>query len=268
MLGRVESVIGPGEQLQGIRRAFQRNQSERNGHLGQRVSIVVERCVSDRLAQALGGADGARHGSLREDQHELLAADPGREVGRPQVGAHELSYLQQHGVPGGMPVGVVDLFEMVDVHHGDAQGLGGVEVALHDARQRLVEPAPVAEAGEGVAQGRLLELPAQGDVLLNGVVVRAHSLRQSDQQADGELVRGLGKPPEGLFVEHEELRRLFRCDRRSCGAAREQRQLPDGLALFNERERRVIQFHAQLARDHDIDTQIRLTPPQQSLARC
>src|SRR6266705_1155126 len=136
-------------------------------------------------------------------------------------------------------------------------------MALDDSRQRLVEPTPVAKAGEGVIEGRLLELPAQGDVLLYGVVVRAQSLCQADEQADRELVRGLGKPPEGFFVQHEELRGLFRCDRRSCSAAREQRQLAHGLALVYVRERRVIQFDAQQARDHDIHTQIRLTPPEE-----
>jgi hypothetical protein len=120
-----------------------------------------------------------------------------------------------------------------------------------------------------VTEGRLLELPAQVDVRLHGVAVRAHSLCQTDQQPDGELVRRLGKPPEGLFVQHEELRRLFRRDRRSRDAAREQRQLADGLTPVYVRERRasVIQFHTQQARDHDIDAQIRLTPPQQALAR-
>ena len=47
----------------------------------------------------------------------------------------------------------------------------------------------------------------------------------------------------------------------------EQRQLPDGLAPFYVGERRVIQLHAQQAREQDVDAQIRLTPPEQVLAR-
>jgi hypothetical protein len=88
---------------------------------------------------------------LGEDQREFLAADAGGGVGGPQVAAHDPPDLQQNGVPGGMPEAVVDPFEMVDVHHREAQRLGRVKVALHDAAQRLVEPAPVAEAGERVA---------------------------------------------------------------------------------------------------------------------
>src|SRR3979490_3301134 len=80
----------------------------------------------------------------------------------------------------------------------------------------------VREPGGGVTQGPVPELTAQNDALLQGVVVRAHSLCQADQQPHGELVRGLGKPPEGFLVQHEELRRLFRSDRRGRGAAREQ----------------------------------------------
>src|SRR4029077_50810 len=124
---------------------------------------------------------------------------------------------------GGMPEAVVDALEMVDVHHGDTKWLRRMQVALDDARQRLVEPEAVAEAREGVAQGRLLELPAQGDVLLDGLVVRAQSLGEAHQQADGELVRGLGKPPEGLLAQNQELRRLFRRDRRGRGASGEER---------------------------------------------
>jgi len=126
LLGRVECNIRPSKQLSGIHAPFQLSQPERNGHLRQRASIVLECGVGNRLAQPLDGADRARQRGLGEDEHELLAADARGKVDRPQVGADEPPDLQQHGVPGGMPVGVVHPLEMVDIHHRDAQGLGGV----------------------------------------------------------------------------------------------------------------------------------------------
>ena len=73
--------------------------------------------VPDRRAQPLGHDRAAVRVGLRQQHHELLAALPERQVDLAQPGAQPAGELDQHGVPGGVAVRVVDLLEVVQVEH-------------------------------------------------------------------------------------------------------------------------------------------------------
>ena len=108
------------------------------------------------------GEDGALlHVRLGEDQHELLAAVPANHVGRPKVRGDGLGDTPQDVVAGGMPVGVIDGLEVVDVDECDGQG-PLVAVRALDLVEELDKQRPaVRDAGElvgGRRVGRLGQL--------------------------------------------------------------------------------------------------------------
>ena len=109
--------------------------------------------VDGRQAPLQAPADGARIGlgGLRQQQRELLAADPEHAVGRAHAAPQQHADLPQRVVAGDMPARVVELLEVVDVgeHEREAGRARGREPA-----HGLVEAAVVREAGERV-RGRL-----------------------------------------------------------------------------------------------------------------
>ena len=80
-----------------------------------------ERPVAHGLADPPGRGETARDVGLRQQDHELLAALPEREVDLPDDAADPLRELDQHGVAGAVPVPVVDLLEVVQVEDEDAE---------------------------------------------------------------------------------------------------------------------------------------------------
>src|SRR5204862_8278230 len=87
------------------------------------------------------------------------AADAAGDVGAPDDVAYPLGRLGEDGVAGEVPDLVVDLLEVVEVED-DQRQLAVVAVGAGDlARERLVEEAPVVEAGERVEVRELARLP-------------------------------------------------------------------------------------------------------------
>src|SRR5439155_8879335 len=95
---------------------------------------------------------------LRHDHRELVAADAARDVG----GAHDLAHargrLRQYGVAGEMPDPVVDDLEVVDVEDDQPEPAVVAVGAGAFAGERLVEVAPVVQAGQRVQIGELTRL--------------------------------------------------------------------------------------------------------------
>ena len=99
-----------------------------------------------------------------EQDHELVAADPGDDVRVAGAGAQAAGHLDEQPVAVGVPERVVDVLEAVEVEAEDGDG----EPAAASARERelelLVEKAPVGKLGQlvgrrehGEAAVRLLE---------------------------------------------------------------------------------------------------------------
>ena len=95
---------------------------------------------------------------LLDDHGELVAAEAGDGVDGAQHAAQPVGDGDEQPVAGGVAEAVVDRLEVVQI---DEQHRGA-GVALLQPLQRTVQPdgeqCPVAQAGEGVVEGELLQL--------------------------------------------------------------------------------------------------------------
>lgn len=105
--------------------------------------------------QAVGHVvGGLRVGHVAEQDRELVAADAGQFVAHPKARSQPLRHGHQHLVAGLVPVGVVDLFEAVEVAERNR------EVSLADGQrlgQAIPEQRAVGDSGEGVVTGQVHE---------------------------------------------------------------------------------------------------------------
>ena len=98
---------------------------------------------------------GNRRRRAVEEHQQLVPADPGSQVvGRPQTPANPVGKGFEHGVPGGMPVGVVHHLEPVDVAPQRGQLLTSAFVEKFNPFEHLL---PVEEVRQFVRAGATLE---------------------------------------------------------------------------------------------------------------
>ena len=123
--------------------------------------VDVER-VLHRLDDALAEVAGDVHAvDLVDEDRELVAAEPGGGVRRPQLRTEPVRDRDQHAVAGVVAEPVVDALEPVEVavEHRDRTA------APHRLGQRVVEPVeeqrPVGQPGEDVEPGQVRDLADQ-----------------------------------------------------------------------------------------------------------
>ena len=119
----------------------------------QRRGRELERLL-ERELDALGDAGGALVVAAVEQDGELVAAEPRRQVARAQAGAQAARERDQQLVADLVAEAVVDVLEVVEVeqeHDGAAVGPG--DRGLHLLREQLA----VGEPGERVVVGAVLE---------------------------------------------------------------------------------------------------------------
>ena len=160
VLGRVEAAVGRvQERVERLRAVGCEGAPDRDRQLDADVP-VHDRGLVDGEAEALGalGELGVRCHAGQEHR-ELLAAPAGQAVSGLEAGAESLRQADEDGVADGVPVGVVDLLEVVGVEEQEAaapgrrrQGLGGDlrEAAPVERRRELVGAG--AELGCGAGQ--------------------------------------------------------------------------------------------------------------------
>ena len=104
--------------------------------------------MAQRLAlKTLGEREGAPRALVREQHHELVAADPVGGVGRAHRGAQALAEGAEARVAGLVAERVVDLLQAVEIEHHDAEARARARTAGELALEVLVErrwfPSPV-----------------------------------------------------------------------------------------------------------------------------
>ena len=103
-----------------------------------------------------------------EQDRELVAAKPGRSVGRPDAGRDPLGHLEEHAVAGGVTKAVVDGLEVVEVDEQHRHPHPLAQRSRHRVAHALIEQRPVGEVGHRIVEGLvgelLLERFALGDV--------------------------------------------------------------------------------------------------------
>ena len=140
---------------------------------------------------------GVARAGLGEDDGELVAADAAGDVGLADGAAEALGHGGEDGVAGQVAQAVVRALEVVDVEDDEGQAALVPVCAGAFAQERLVEVAPVVDAGEGVdvrLQPRLPELlgvPDRGrarsrqSLELGDLLVRGHPVLAAPEDGQG-----------------------------------------------------------------------------------
>ena len=90
---------------------------------------------------------------MRQQKNKLLAAVAAGNIYLAQTLAAALRQLHQGAVARQVPVGVVYIFEMVNIQHHQRQGGAITAGALHFAPPGFLEVAPVIQPGQRVGDG-------------------------------------------------------------------------------------------------------------------
>ena len=104
-----------------------------------------------------------------QHRQELLAAEPGDEVARAEPSRQDRAERPQHGVALDVAVALVEQTEVIEVEHDHGDGVAHLgfqpRPSGEQPGQRHVEVAPVPQAGQRVADGRVRHLGVQLDVV-------------------------------------------------------------------------------------------------------
>ncbi len=173
------------------------------------VARVVRQADADRYVDLRRGElerllDRARE-SLRQvqrleiagragDDDELVAAQPGHEVGVAHHAGQPFGGGADQLVAGGVAVGVVDLLEAVQVHEQHGEGLAVALRAGHRPVERLFERHAVGQAGQAVVVGQFVQTPVGSLQLALGGAQRGQVGEDADQHLLAARVQehGLG----------------------------------------------------------------------------
>ena len=138
-----------------------------------------------------------------EDDRELVAAEPGRDVGVAKRGLDALAHLHQQPVADQVATAVIDRLELVEIEieHDERRAVA------FEPRDRLLEVlgelGAVEQAGQGVVVGEIVDAPF--GVLFGGDVRR----RADIAGIAAEFVEGrlAGQPPVALDAGDGDLQR-------------------------------------------------------------
>ena len=82
------------------------------------LSAVAEGKRRNRLNDTPAEHPGAGEGAIRQQQAKLIAAEAGKHISRTQHLLHQRRQRLQQGIAGGMPGGVIDRLEAVEIDKG------------------------------------------------------------------------------------------------------------------------------------------------------
>ena len=142
----------------------QRRGAERRRHAQHAVVAVGQRQLErlDPPPDALGELVGALEVGLRQRDGHLLAAVAGGLVDVTRGLAQDAGDLAQHHVALQVAVGVVDLLEVVDVEHDQAElvvvAAGALDLRRHDLLEAAVVEQPGELVGDRLAGDRLVQV--------------------------------------------------------------------------------------------------------------
>ncbi|CAI8916064.1 hypothetical protein EMIT0P44_400003 [Pseudomonas sp. IT-P44] len=172
-LGHIKRAVGPTQQALGRFAGQQGRTAEADGQLDQ-VAISRKILGLRRESQALADHGGGFPAGVGQQNQKLLATKAEHHVHVAQLAFDRGGDSLKHVIASAVAMGVVDLFEMVDVQHQQRQGLQVPTRHVDFPLQRLVHGNAVAGVRERVAQGAL-----SGGAVEQGV---AHRVQQCGQQ--------------------------------------------------------------------------------------
>jgi hypothetical protein len=177
-LGFVHGGVGVSEQrLDAVAVAREQADAEA-GRAVQRTAVEIDRRRqgADQLLRHPG--EVLLLGDVRQDNGELVAADPRHQVVGAQRQLQPPCQFAQHPVASLVAEAVVDVLEAIEVDQHHRQDLLALGVARQGPGQALLQQGAVGQAGQGIEIGRLVQrrlgfLPAPpigrlGELALDG----------------------------------------------------------------------------------------------------
>ena len=110
------------------------------------------------LAQALHQGHGVCGGVSHSSSCKLFATPAGQHIGVAHIAAHGVGKALQHQVASGVPVGVVDGLEVVNVQLGNQQWRAAAQAAALLELHAIEHGAAVEQAGQVIVRGQLADL--------------------------------------------------------------------------------------------------------------
>jgi hypothetical protein len=191
-LGRVHRQVRPSQQVAGYLVRCRTEGDPDAGPDHQLGALDDQRRPHD-LEDALGDGMLAVMAHVLEEDGELVAAQAGDGVDRPQALPDPLGHLDQQLVPGGVAEAVVDGLEAVEVQEQHRDGRHQARGARQRQAEAVEEQRPVRQLCERVVQGGAGELLGDGLGLQAGAAL---ALVPAPQPPDLSLVR-LAHAPTG-----------------------------------------------------------------------
>ena len=149
-------------------------QAEPEGYLP--AFVGDERLGTEGLTETLGHLHGSVPVGVGKYEHHLVAAHAARQVGVPQNGTDGVAHLAQHPVAGGVPVGVVEELEVVEVDHHEGEFAAALLGPPPFYGEALMDPPMVVQAGERVSLGQPEHLFVTAGVIDGGGQLSSHRL--------------------------------------------------------------------------------------------
>ena len=154
VLGAVHGRVGLGQQVRGPIAMLRKQGHTDTGAKGNAPPVVDKLLAVEKFQQQLGRAGGLLLLGVEQDNAELIAPQPADDIGVPQFAGQQPGHLAQVFVAGMMAVGVVDIFELVQIDKQQsaagavAPGIGNLLI------QPLLKPAAIDQGGQGVVVGQ------------------------------------------------------------------------------------------------------------------
>ena len=213
VLGLVESLIGQLDQPLEVVGRVRAGQADAGGD-DQAGGHSVPVLGADHLADALTARGGRAQIGRGHEHEELLAAAADHDVGLAQDVAEQPGDPYEHVVSGRVAEAIVDRFEQIEVHDGQADRL--LDALVGESVELAGQIAAVVQAGEPIALGLVAQL------ILEGLELAGSAL---------ELGVGLGEFAVGRSQRVALVAGGSGLERRALDADLQLGQLAEGLAL-------------------------------------
>ena len=119
---------------------------------------------------------------MRQQQREFFAAETGHQVLRPlHLPAERIGHRAQAAIAGKVAVEVVELFEVIEIDHGERERFVMADGAIPFLREALIEGTAVGDPGESVEGGENRE-PGVGVAQLSGHAPSFHEHQRGGKQ--------------------------------------------------------------------------------------
>jgi len=118
---------------------------------------ALEELPAEAFPDAFGQGAGAGEPRIRHEHNEFLAPPAGQGIRETDHRTHPVRHLPEHAVALLMAMGIVDLFEVVDVEHQQGHRMPIAPRPVHLPRDRLLEMPPVPGAGQQIRARKLFQ---------------------------------------------------------------------------------------------------------------